>query len=252
MKQYEDLKTKAIDSHSHIAELTEQSREAQEFDNALHKNADHSTFKAALKRAIDLVGSSIGLILLAPFLLAIAILIRLDSPGPAIFAQRRIGKDGKEFTFYKFRSMYTDCDDGIHKAYMAKLIASETEDNLRGGSGCFKIEEDPRVTRIGRFLRKSSLDELPQLINIFKGEMSLVGPRPALPYEVEMYEAWHLRRLAVTPGITGLWQVSGRSEKNFHEMVELDLEYIDKWSIWMDLIIILKTFRTIFDKKGAW
>ncbi|MBE0447279.1 MAG: sugar transferase [Actinobacteria bacterium] len=204
-----------------------------------------------LKRAIDLIASSIGLISLAPLLLVIAILIRIDSPGPAIFAQRRIGKDGKEFTFYKFRSMYRDCDESLHQDYMAKLINSSTED-LKGKDGCFKLEDDPRVTRVGRFLRKSSLDELPQLINVLRGEMSLVGPRPALPYEVEIYDPWHMGRLAVIPGITGLWQVSGRSEKNFQEMVELDLKYIDNWSIWLDLKIILKTFQVIFNKQGAW
>ncbi|HZD60060.1 MAG TPA: sugar transferase [Anaerolineae bacterium] len=204
-----------------------------------------------LKRAIDFIGSAVGLVLLSPLFLVIAILIRIDSPGPAIFAQRRIGKGGKEFTFYKFRSMYQDCDNRLHQEYMAKLINSGDED-LKGKAGCFKIEDDPRVTRVGRILRKSSLDELPQLINVFKGDMSLVGPRPALPYEVKMYEPWHARRLSAIPGITGLWQVGGRSEKNFKEMVELDLKYIDNWSVWLDMKILLKTFQVIFNRRGAW
>ncbi|MCL5291414.1 MAG: sugar transferase [Actinobacteria bacterium] len=205
-----------------------------------------------MKRSIDLAGSIIGLTLLSPLLLAIAILIKCDSSGPAIFVQRRIGGGGKEFAFYKFRSMYSDCGEGVHQDYMMRLIAAGSGDGLRGKNGCFKMEDDPRVTGLGRFLRKTSLDELPQLINVLKGEMSLVGPRPAIRYEVESYEPWHMRRLSVLPGITGLWQVSGRSEKNFHGMIASDLEYIDNWSIWLDLKIILKTFLVIFNTRGAW
>lgn len=205
-----------------------------------------------VKRAIDLACSIVGLILLSPLFLIIAVLVRMDSPGAAMFSQKRVGKGQKEFTFYKFRSMHTHCDESLHYDYMAKLIGSESEDTLKGKDGCFKLEEDPRVTRVGRFLRKSSLDELPQLVNVLRGDMSLVGPRPAIAYEVEMYEPWHMGRLAVKPGITGLWQVSGRSVKNFQEMVELDLEYIDSWSLWFDLKIVLKTFAVVFSRQGAW
>lgn len=205
-----------------------------------------------LKRIVDISGSIAGLSLLSPIFIGIALAIRLDSQGEVIFKQKRIGKNGKEFVFYKFRSMYKDIDDKLHKEYMAKLINSGSDSDLMGRGGCFKIENDPRVTKVGRFLRKTSLDELPQLYNVLRGDMSLVGPRPAIPYEVEMYDAWHERRLSVIPGITGLWQVSGRSTKDFREMVELDLKYIDSWSIWLDLKIIFKTFFVVLNKQGAW
>lgn len=207
---------------------------------------------AILKRVIDILGSVVGLGLLSPIFIVIALAIKLDSPGEIIFRQKRIGKNGEEFTFYKFRSMYKDVDDKLHKEYMARLINSDLDSELTGKGGCFKIEDDPRVTKIGRFLRKTSLDELPQFYNVLKGDMSLVGPRPAIPYEVEMYDAWHKRRLSVIPGVTGLWQVSGRSAKDFREMVELDLKYIDNWSIWLDVKIILKTFFVVLNKQGAW
>ncbi len=205
-----------------------------------------------LKRTLDLAGSITGLVVLSPLFLLLAAMVKADSPGPALFSQKRIGRSQKEFTFYKFRSMYANCDERLHHDYMAKLIGSGSQESLKGKDGCFKLEEDPRVTRIGRFLRKSSLDELPQLVNVLKGDMSLVGPRPAISYEVEMYEPWHMARLMVKPGITGLWQVSGRSAKDFQEMVELDLEYIDSWSVWLDLKIIMKTFVVVFSRQGAW
>ncbi|MHB8840622.1 MAG: sugar transferase [Candidatus Aquicultor sp.] len=205
-----------------------------------------------LKRTLDLAGSIAGLVLLSPLFLLLAVMVKVDSPGPALFSQKRVGRNQKEFTFYKFRSMYANCDERLHHDYMAKLISTGAQESLKGKDGCFKLEEDPRVTRIGRFLRKSSLDELPQLVNVLKGDMSLVGPRPAIGYEVEMYEPWHMGRLAVKPGITGLWQVSGRSEKDFQEMVELDLDYIDNWSVWFDLKIIMKTFVVVFSRQGAW
>lgn len=223
----------------------------QEFSWAAGHPVRHP-LEIKLKRMIDVATSIIGLILLSPLFLIVAIMIKLDSSGPVVFAQKRIGKNGREFIFYKFRSMYKDCDHSLHKDYMAKLISSKREDDLKGEAGCFKIEDDPRVTRVGRFLRKSSLDELPQLINVLRGEMSLVGPRPAISYEVDMYEHWHMKRLSVTPGITGLWQVGGRSEKNFQEMVELDIKYIENWSLWLDLEIILKTLWVVFNKQGAW
>lgn len=243
MKLHEKAGSKAIKE--------DRMRSNQEFSWATSHPARHP-LEARLKRVIDMASSIIGLILLSPLFLIIAVLIKLDSPGAIIFAQKRIGKDGQEFIFYKFRSMHKDCDHGLHKDYMAKLISSGRDDDLKGEAGCFKIEDDPRVTRVGQFLRKSSLDELPQLINVLRGEMSLVGPRPAISYEVDMYERWHMKRLTVTPGITGLWQVGGRSEKNFKEMVELDIKYIENWSLWLDLEIILKTLWVVFNKQGAW
>jgi len=211
-----------------------------------------SSLGAVLKRVVDILGSIVGLSLLSPIFIVITLAIKLDSPGEVVFRQKRIGKNGEEFVFYKFRSMYKDVDDKLHKEYMAKLINSGSDSVPMGKGGCFKMEDDPRVTKVGRFLRKTSLDELPQLYNVLKGDMSLVGPRPAIPYEVEMYNAWHKRRLSVIPGITGLWQVSGRSAKDFREMVELDLKYIDSWSIWLDLKIIFKTFFVVLNKQGAW
>lgn len=209
-------------------------------------------FLAWVKRVFDVVTSSIALVLLSPVFAFIAIAIKLDSQGPAIFKQPRLGKDGKEFVLYKFRSMKADNDESIHRDYVTKLILGEALDNLKGESGSFKIERDPRVTRIGNLLRKTSLDELPQLLNVVKGEMSLVGPRPPLKYEVENYAPNHVRRLGVMPGITGYWQVNGRNEKTFEEMVELDLFYIDNWSFWLDQKILIKTASAVMNRKGAW
>lgn len=203
------------------------------------------------KRILDVIASSIILIALIPLYLLIVLLIKIDSKGPAIFKQRRIGEKGSEFTMYKLRTMRTNSDAKVHRDYMTKLIRCGGDD-LRGDSGCFKLERDLRVTRLGCFLRKTSIDELPQIINVLKGEMSLVGPRPALPYEVEMYEPWHTNRLLVRPGITGLWQVSGRSEKSFDEMVELDLAYVENWSLLTDARIIFKTIFVVIDRQGAW
>jgi exopolysaccharide biosynthesis polyprenyl glycosylphosphotransferase len=203
------------------------------------------------KRMIDVAVSSIALIVLVPLYLLAALLIKLDSTGPAVFRQKRVGKKGKEFTLYKLRSMRVNSDAQVHKDYMERLIRNG-DNGLRGDSGCYKLERDCRITRLGRFLRKTSMDELPQIVNVLKGEMSLVGPRPALPYEVEMYKSWHANRLLIRPGITGLWQVSGRSEKNFDEMVELDIAYIKNWSLLLDLKILLKTVFVVIERQGAW
>jgi lipopolysaccharide/colanic/teichoic acid biosynthesis glycosyltransferase len=149
--------------------------------------------------------------------------------------------------------MHVGNDAQVHKDYMTKLIrGAEAGNSLRGLNGCFKLEEDSRITRAGRFLRKTSIDEFPQIINVLKGDMSLVGPRPALSYEVEIYKPWHANRLLVRPGLTGLWQVGGRSEKNFDEMVELDIRYINNWSIYLDLKILLKTVLVVVRRQGAW
>lgn len=207
-----------------------------------------------IKRALDLVGASLGLIFLSPLFLLISILIKLDSPGPAIFKQKRVGKNGHLFTFYKFRSMYVDGDEEIHRSYVSQLIRGEAKKVAKvvGAKKVFKIADDPRVTQLGRVLRRTSLDELPQLFNVLKGEMSLVGPRPPIPYEVELYEDWQMKRLSVLPGITGYWQVEGRANKDYNEMVRMDLHYIENWSLWLDLKILFKTIKVVLSREGAW
>ena len=179
-----------------------------------------------------------------PAFLAIAFAVKATSKGPIFFRQRRIGQQGKSFVFLKFRSMHVNNDAAIHKAYVQKLIAGKAEKQPSDGNGegVYKLTHDPRITRVGAFLRKTSLDELPQFINVLKGEMSLVGPRPPIPYEVEAYDIWHRRRLLeAKPGITGLWQVSGRSRVKFDDMVRLDLHYARTWSPWTDVKILLRT-----------
>lgn len=201
-----------------------------------------------MKRVIDIAGSLTALTLLSPVFLALAVLVKITSPGPVFFRQKRLGRLGKQFEFLKFRSMYNGNDPEIHKKYIASLIQ-----NKENGSGVFKIQNDPRVTRIGHFLRKSSLDEIPQFLNVLRGEMSLVGPRPPIPYEIEKYQSWHKRRvLEVKPGITGLWQVHGRSRTTFDEMVRLDIRYINEQSGWLDLKILLLTPRAVLSASGAY
>lgn len=207
----------------------------------------------ALKRIMDVVGSTLALLLAAPVFLAIAIAIKATSKGPVFFQQRRIGQHGKPFVFLKFRSMYVGNNAGVHKEYVKRLIAGKAERHSNGnGDGVFKLTKDPRITPVGAFLRSTSLDELPQFINVLKGEMSLVGPRPPIPYEVEAYDFWHRRRvLEAKPGITGLWQVSGRSRVTFDEMVRLDLRYARTWSPWMDIKILLRTPGAVLLGEGA-
>jgi lipopolysaccharide/colanic/teichoic acid biosynthesis glycosyltransferase len=203
-------------------------------------------------RVLDIIGSSLGLVILAPLMVLIAIAIKMDSRGPVLFRQKRVGQYGKEFTMYKFRSMHHNCDEELHREYVGRLIENRAEQYQAGGQCLFKLACDPRVTRVGKFLRRTSLDELPQLINVLKGEMSLVGPRPPLPYEVEMYKSWHLRRiLEAKPGITGLWQVCGRASTTFEEQVRLDLRYSERQSVLLYLWIILRTFKAVFEAKGA-
>jgi exopolysaccharide biosynthesis polyprenyl glycosylphosphotransferase len=212
-------------------------------------------FQMALKRVIDILGALVGLILFSPIMLATTIVIKMTSPGPIIFKQTRFGKKGARFQFYKFRSMYWNADDQIHREYVTNLIKGDLQRINQGDKvvPLFKIVNDPRITRVGRIIRRTSIDELPQFFNVLKGEMSLVGPRPPLPYEVQKYEPWHLRRiLEVKPGVTGLWQVSGRSRTSFSEMVRLDLHYVQNWSILVDLKIMLKTVKAVFSLKGAW
>lgn len=206
--------------------------------------------ESTLKRAIDIAGSLLALLVLLPVFATIAILIKLTSRGPVLFCQKRVGQFGRLFNFYKFRSMYADNDPGVHREYVAKLI--EGANQVQQANGLYKLVHDPRVTPLGRFLRKSSLDELPQFVNVLAGDMSLVGPRPPLPYEFERYRTWHRRRVLDTkPGLTGLWQVKGRSRTTFDEMVRMDLHYARTRSLWLDLKIILQTPAAIFSGNGA-
>jgi exopolysaccharide biosynthesis polyprenyl glycosylphosphotransferase len=206
------------------------------------------------KRLMDITGSATLLVLLSPLFAAIALLIKLTSKGPMIFQQERLGQFGRRFMFLKFRTMYTNNDPKIHKDYVQRYISGQAHrtEAERDQSVVYKITEDPRVTPVGRFLRKTSLDELPQFWNVLTGKMSLVGPRPPLPYEFEIYDIWHRRRvLEVRPGVTGLWQVSGRSRTRFDEMVRLDLRYIQSWSLWLDLKILIATPRAVLSGEGA-
>jgi lipopolysaccharide/colanic/teichoic acid biosynthesis glycosyltransferase len=208
-----------------------------------------------IKRMMDVIGSAIGLLLSAPLFLAIAVAIRFSSKGPVFFRQLRVGRYGTPFVFLKFRSMYTDNDAQVHKRYVKELIAGQvrTSSSDGGAAGVYKITNDPRVTRVGAFLRRTSMDELPQLWNVLKGEMSLVGPRPAIPYEVEAYQTWHRRRvLEAKPGITGLWQVSGRSRVKFDDMVRLDVRYAIVRSVWLDIKILLLTPKSVVCGDGAY
>ena len=185
----------------------------------------------------------------------IAVLIKLTSKGPILFRQERVGQYGRKFMFLKFRSMYVNNDHAIHREYVKSLIAgsADSTDAPGGQRKVYKLTNDPRITWIGGFLRKTSLDEIPQFFNVLRGEMSLVGPRPPIAYEVESYDIWHRRRLlGVKPGITGLWQVAGRSRTTFDEMVRLDLQYAKSWSVWMDLRILVQTPRAVVAGDGAY
>jgi len=207
-----------------------------------------------IKRAMDIIGSAMMLILCAPILLTIAILIKATSKGPILFKQQRVGQHGGRFTFLKFRSMYIDNDHSEHKAFVTQMIASKGahESAKSKGPVVYKLTNDKRITRIGKFLRRTSLDELPQFLNVLYGDMSLVGPRPPIPYEVAAYQTWHRRRvLEVKPGITGLWQVTGRSRVKFDDMVRLDLRYATSWSPWLDLKILIRTPLAVIKGAGA-
>jgi lipopolysaccharide/colanic/teichoic acid biosynthesis glycosyltransferase len=224
----------------------------------LHKKSESiaGPTKASLivKRSMDIVGSLLALALLAPLFAVVAVAVRLSSKGPILFRQQRVGQYGKKFTFIKFRSMYCANNDAVHKEYMKGFISGNAEADQRNGNGpaVYKLKNDPRLTPVGGFLRKSSLDELPQFVNVLKGEMSLVGPRPPIPYELNCYDIWHRRRLSVVkPGITGLWQVTGRSKVKFDDMVRLDLKYAKAWSIWLDVKILLQTPRAVLTREGA-
>jgi lipopolysaccharide/colanic/teichoic acid biosynthesis glycosyltransferase len=207
-----------------------------------------------LKRALDVLLAGLALLAVSPLFLLFALLIKRSSPGPVFFVQERLGRDGRPFKFYKFRSMMHNSDDAIHRQFAAMFIAGDESGCAASNSGekVFKLKRDPRITPIGAFLRRTSLDELPQLINIVKGEMSLVGPRPPIAYEIENYQPWHMERLKAVPGLTGLWQVSGRSSVSFDDMVRLDIRYINEWSFRRDLAIIAKTVPVVLRGTGGY
>ena len=220
-----------------------------------------------IKRAFDIVLTLLSFVLILPLMGTIALLIKLDSPGPIIFKQERVGakrqmRNGRiiwvvrTFSFYKFRTMWTDTNPVLHQQYMEAYISGDEAEMAKlqpdqESSASYKLNGDPRITRIGKFLRRTSLDELPQLWNVIKGDMSVVGPRPPIPYEVKKYTRHHFGRLAALPGITGLWQVNGRCETTFEEMIQLDLEYIEKQSFWLDLKILILTVPAVISEKGA-
>ncbi len=221
----------------------------------LREQKDFRRVDLVLKRIVDVGGSLIALILLSPLFALIAALIKLTSRGPVLFRQTRVGQYGEKFTFLKFRTMDARSNSSIHKDYVRRLISGKAylNEGEHGQSPVYKLVDDPRVARVGRFLRRSSLDELPQLLNVLKGEMSLVGPRPPIPYECDVYELWHRRRvLEAKPGITGLWQVNGRSKTTFDDMVRLDLRYARSWSLWLDFKILLKTPQAVLSGEGAY
>jgi len=219
------------------------------------RSSDPKRAARLAKRSIDIAGSLFALILALPFLIVIAVMIKVTSKGPVLFRQVRIGQNGRKFTFLKFRSMYVMNDHTIHKEYVKRLIAGAPDLKQENGRKpeVYKLTNDPRITVFGRFLRKTSLDEIPQFLNVLSGSMSLVGPRPPVPYEFECYEMWHRQRLVeVKPGITGQWQVGGRSRTTFDEMVRMDLKYANSWSVWGDIKILSQTPRAVLSGVGAY
>ena len=211
-------------------------------------------FFRIIKRTMDVAGSALALVVFAPLFLAIAVAIKVSSKGPVFFRHQRVGQYGVPFVFLKFRSMYAGSDPSSHRKYVCELIRGQTKCKTANGNGAgvYKQTADARITPLGNFLRRTSLDELPQFFNVFKGEMSLVGPRPPIAYEVEAYDIWHRRRLLeAKPGITGLWQVNGRSRVKFDDMVRLDLKYATTWSLWLDLKILLCTPYAVLVGEGA-
>jgi exopolysaccharide biosynthesis polyprenyl glycosylphosphotransferase len=207
------------------------------------RRATRSFFYPSAKRALDIAGAAAGLALLAPFLALLALAVKLDSPGPVLFSQTRVGERGRTFRCWKIRSMFVDAE--------ARKAELEAANEMVGGT-TFKMKRDPRITRVGRFIRKASIDELPQLWNVLAGDMSLVGPRPPVPQEVATYDDIAMRRLAVKPGITCIWQVSGRSDIPFREQVQLDLRYIRERSLWLDIKLLLATVPAVLFARGAY
>ncbi|MGY3528327.1 MULTISPECIES: sugar transferase [Bradyrhizobium] len=215
-------------------------------DEALRWKASPREF---VKRALDIAVSVTAILLLAPFLVAVWIAIRLDSPGPAIFCQRRVGRDEKPFNCLKFRTLYHNADENIHRDAIRRVWAKEVLSN--DPDAPYKLTDDPRVTRVGRLLRRTSVDELPQLVNVLRGEMSIVGPRPAIPYELAYFRDWHHQRHIVKPGITGLCQVRGRGRLGPDAMLEMDVEYAMNWTVWTDLKLIALTVPAVLRGRGA-
>jgi lipopolysaccharide/colanic/teichoic acid biosynthesis glycosyltransferase len=210
-------------------------------------------WQLGLKRALDVAGAGLGLVLAGPLMALLALLIRLDSRGPVFFAQTRVGRGGKLFRMIKFRTMVYGASAAAHQELVTKMLQGEEDTAAHvatDGSKVFKLAQDGRVTRVGKWLRRYSLDELPQLFNVLRGEMSLVGPRPPITYEVEAYDLWQYDRLGMAPGITGLWQVSGRNLLTYRQMCELDVEYVRQWSLWLDLRIMLKTIPVVLFNTG--
>ncbi len=215
---------------------------------------DPRTVAGILKRCVDIVVSLLSLLAVFPFLAVIAVAIKLTSQGPVCYRQTRIGQSGRTFTLLKFRSMFWNCDDSLHRDYVTRMIAGvQVPQSHEATAAIYKLVNDPRITPIGKILRRTSLDELPQLFNVLRGDMSRVGPRPPLPYEFACYRGWHRRRvLEAKPGLTGLWQVYGRCRTTFEEMVRLDLRYARQWSLWLDLKILLSTPAALILRTGAY
>lgn len=239
------------------AALTCDSRAISSPQPSLFLAADTTRFfglQARFKRLMDIVIAAGLLVVTSPLFLIVALLIKRSGPGPVFFVQERLGRDGQPFLFYKFRTMEHNSDDAIHRQFAAMFINGDEEGcrKRNGNRKIFKMSQDPRITGIGSWLRRTSLDELPQIFNVLRGDMSLVGPRPPIVYEIEHYQPWHMERLKVTPGLTGLWQVSGRSSVPFEEMVRLDVHYINHWSLWMDLRILLKTVPVVLQGTGGY
>ena len=231
-----------------------QPADAELYPDLLERDEERK-FSRFVKRSMDIAGSLAALILCSPLLVLISVAIKLTSKGPILFRQERVGRYGSRFTFLKFRSMECGSDARIHREYVKQYIAGEAEAARASQTqnAVYKIQSDPRITRVGKFLRRSSLDELPQFINVLRGDMSLVGPRPPIPYELEGYQTWHRRRvLESKPGITGLWQVSGRSRVKFDDMVRMDLRYAKTWSLWLDVKILLQTPAAVLFGAGAY
>ncbi len=241
-------------------EFTEQQQPWSRRGINVASRANGSTFDFRCKRLLDTFISVSALLFIWPLMLVIAIAIRLDSPGPALFVQKRVGarrhmKDGKEvweictFLIYKFRTMARDADQSLHQAHIRAFASGEL--SVEGDNDNFKLVDDMRITRIGKVLRATSLDELPQIFNVIRGDMSLVGPRPVPEYEVAEYKGWHFERLHALPGITGYWQVFGRSKVTFDEMAQMDIEYVRHHSIWRDIKLLLLTVPAVFSRDGA-
>lgn len=216
------------------------------------KSGSPRQFTLGIYRCLDMLIAAVGVIACAPVLLFVCVAIRLEGGGPAIFRQRRLGRDKRPFTIHKFRTMKLEADPKVHREYVQQLISGIETTHADGeGQDLYKLAADDRVTRVGRVLRKTSLDELPQIFDVLRGRMSLVGPRPVIPYEAELYPPSYERRFAVKPGMTGLWQVNGRSERTYREMVELDIVWVERNSVWLYLSVVARTPWVLLCRRGA-